>query len=149
MSEARIAACRLIKILGLVPSFRNLYIVELAIASESQFASIPIQQATDEIIQIARVALQMGECLDYFWFEDCCWRHPKLSFKERDELRMRQRASVGANSGHSHWAPPKCFTCEDSGEVWNQGPGPRKLPCPDCETEGIRAPHRSNAEATA
>ncbi len=26
----------------------------------------------------------------------------------------------------------KCFTCMDTGEVWNRGPGPRKLRCPDC-----------------
>jgi hypothetical protein len=30
------------------------------------------------------------------------------------------------------WEPPQCFTCEDSKEVWNKGPGKRKLPCPDC-----------------
>jgi hypothetical protein len=101
MCEARIAACRLIKTLGLVPSFRNLHIVELAISSESEFSSISIREATDEIIRIAQVALGMGECLDYFWFEDACWRHPKLSFKERDELRDRRelRASEGLASG--------------------------------------------------
>jgi len=145
MNEVRIAACRLIKILGLVPSFRNLYIVELAIGSESQFASISIQQATDEIIRIARIALQMGECLDYFWFEDCCWRHPKLSFRERDDLRDRREmlrlACVGAESIHSDSMPaqPKCWRCEDTRAVWNYGPGERRVPCPDC----------SGAEATA
>jgi hypothetical protein len=92
MSEAAIAAIRLVKTLGLVPSFRNLYIVELAIHAESNFSSISIPEATDRIIASARIALRMGECLDYFWFEDSCWRHPKLSFSERDDLRMREKA---------------------------------------------------------
>jgi hypothetical protein len=30
------------------------------------------------------------------------------------------------------WVAPSCFTCWDEGEVWNKGPGPRKLPCPKC-----------------
>jgi hypothetical protein len=92
MTEARAQACRLIKSLGLVPSFRNLYIVELAINAESSFSSISIPEATDRIITEARSALQMGECLNYFWFEDCCWRNPQLSFRERDDLRMREKA---------------------------------------------------------
>ena len=92
MTEAMQAASRLIKSLGLVPSFRNLYIVELAISAESNFSSMSVPEAADQIIAIARSALAMGECLDYFWFEDCCWRHPKLSFKERDDLRRREQA---------------------------------------------------------
>ncbi|HEX4284659.1 MAG TPA: hypothetical protein VHZ28_06170 [Terracidiphilus sp.] len=92
MTEAKIAACRLVKSLGLVPSFRNLHIIELAITAESNFSSISIQQATDQILHEARVGLECGESLDYFWFEDCRWRNPKLSFKERDEKRMREKA---------------------------------------------------------
>lgn len=34
------------------------------------------------------------------------------------------------NGGHSQ---PKCLTCEDAGEIWNKGPGPRKIPCPNCQ----------------
>lgn len=86
------AAIRLVKSLGLVPSYRNLYVIELAISSESNFSSIPIAEAAERIIADGRAALQMGESLDYFWFEDACWRHPKLSYRERDELRMREKA---------------------------------------------------------
>lgn len=92
MTEAKIAACRLVKTLGLVPSFRNLHIIELAIESESSFSSVSIQQSTDQILAIARTAIELGECVNYFWFEDCCWRNPKLSFKERDEMRTREKA---------------------------------------------------------
>lgn len=92
MTPAMAQACRLVKTLGLVPSFRNLYIVELSVTAESNFSSLSLQEATDRIIAIAQTALQCGECLDYFWFEDCCWRNPKLSFSERDDLRMREKA---------------------------------------------------------
>ena len=92
MSEPMRAACRLVKALGLVPTFRNLHVIQLAISAESGFASISIPEATDQIIAGARAALRAGECLDYFWFEDCCWRNPKLSFKERDDLRLRRLA---------------------------------------------------------
>lgn len=91
MTEAKAAACRLAKCLGLVPTFRNLYVIELAITAESQFSSTSIQQATDQIIADAHNARETGEHVDYFWFEDECWRHPKLSYQERDELRFRIR----------------------------------------------------------
>lgn len=92
MTEAMQSACRLVKTLGLVPSYRNLYVIELAIRAEASFSTISVQEATDRIITTGRSALQMGECLDYFWFEDACWRHPKLSFQERDEMRVRAKA---------------------------------------------------------
>ena len=92
MTEAMTAACRLTKSLGLVPSYRNLYIIELAITAESEFSSTSIQQATDRIIADARIARELGEHVDYFWFEDECWRHPKLSFKQRDEIQEREKA---------------------------------------------------------
>lgn len=92
MTEAMQAACRLVKILGLVPSFRNLYIIELAIRAESNFSAISVQEAEEAIIANARAALRTGECLDYFWFEDCRWRNPKLTFKQRDDLQMREKA---------------------------------------------------------
>lgn len=93
MTPAMAQACRLIKTLGLVPSFRNLYVIELAITAESDFSSTPLPQATDQIISDARSGRQMGEHIDYFWFEDECWRHPKLTFKQRDEIRMREKAA--------------------------------------------------------
>lgn len=96
MSEAMQAAVRLTQTLGLVPTFRNLYIREAAIKAESSYASISVQEAADRIIKEGKLALEMGESLDYFWFEDCCWRYPKHSFKERDEMRnaMRMRAEA-------------------------------------------------------
>lgn len=94
MTEAKAAACRLVKCLGLVPTFRNLHVIELAIEAESAFASISIPEAADRIIECARVYRdELHQCLNYFWFEDCCWRQPKLTFKHQDELRMREKAS--------------------------------------------------------
>lgn len=91
--ELRSAACRLVKALGLVPSFRNLYVVELAITAESNFSSISLSEATDHIIECARIYRdELHQCLNYFWFEDACWRQPKLSFKHQDEIRMREKA---------------------------------------------------------
>jgi hypothetical protein len=93
MTEAMQAACGLLKTLGLVPSFRNLYIVELAIKSESNFSSISIPEAAERIAEAARICRdEMHQCIDYFWFEDACWRQPKLSFSHQDELRMRDKA---------------------------------------------------------
>jgi hypothetical protein len=134
MSEAMVAACRLVKSLGLVPSFRNLYVIELAIRAESQFSSITIREAADRIIAIGRIALQMGECLNYFWFEDACWRNPKLSFKERDDLRMRREAAVGASSYYdsSPEPAPKCAKCLDLGSYFPDGSNHSEK-CPDCD----------------
>jgi hypothetical protein len=93
MTEAMQSAISLVKTLGLVPTFRNLHIIELAITAESDFSSISIPESAALIIDAARTALEMGECVNYHWFEDSCWKHPKLSFKERDDLRMREKAS--------------------------------------------------------
>jgi hypothetical protein len=93
LSVARLAACRFAKCLGMPLSYRNLYIIELSIEAESNFSKVSIAKAAAVIMDAAQAALEMGECVNYFWFEDCCWRHPKLSFKERDDLRMRQMAA--------------------------------------------------------
>jgi hypothetical protein len=93
LSVARLAACRFAKCLGLPLTYRNLYVIELAIEAESNFSQVTIAKAASIIMDGALAALEMRECVNYFWFEDCCWRHPKLSFKERDELRMRDGAS--------------------------------------------------------
>jgi hypothetical protein len=90
--EFRAAACRLLKWLGLPLTFRNLYVVELAIAAEVGLASSTIEQAVEEISSQAQAARELGVVVNYFWFEDCGWRFPKLSFKERDDLRMREMA---------------------------------------------------------
>jgi hypothetical protein len=92
LSVARLAACRFLKCLGMPTSYRNLYIVELSLEAESDFSHVSIAKAAAIIMDAAQAALQMGECVNYFWFEDCCWRHPKLSYKERDDLRMREMA---------------------------------------------------------
>jgi hypothetical protein len=92
MTEAMQAAISLVKSLGLVPTYRFLYVVELAITTESEFASISVGESAAQIGAAARLALKMGECVNYHWFEDSCWKHPKLSFSERDELRMREKA---------------------------------------------------------
>ena len=43
------------------------------------------------IMDAAQADLTIGVCVNYFWFGDCCWRHPKLSFKQQDELLLRRR----------------------------------------------------------
>jgi hypothetical protein len=117
MTEARKAALRLVKTLGLVASFRNLYIVELSITAESEFASISTEEAAGEIIRCGRAALQLGECLDYFWFEDSCWRNPKLSFKERDELRLSRANQFYASPGSTSHCDG-CTRTDGSHDNW-------------------------------
>jgi len=92
MTEAKIAACHLAKRLCLPLTFRNLYVIELAIEAEITFSSISVQEAANQIADYAIAARETGEHVDYFWFEDCGWRYRKLSFRERDEHRMRQLA---------------------------------------------------------
>lgn len=91
LSVARLAAIRFAKCLGLPHSFRNLYIIELAIDAESNFSQVTIARAAAIIMDGAIAARESGECVNYFWFEDCGWRHPKLSYKERDEMRFHIR----------------------------------------------------------
>lgn len=114
LSVARLAACRFAKCLGLPLTYRNLYVIELAIEAEVVFAEqynrelaqflareegqpmkqpvpVSIAQAAATIMDGAISARERGECVNYFWFEDCGWRQPKLSFKERDDLRFRAR----------------------------------------------------------
>ena len=90
VSVARLAACRFLKCLGMPLSFRNLYIVELSIEAESAFSQVTIAKAAAIILDAAQLDLELGRCVNYFWFEDCCWRMPKLTFKEQDDLRFRQ-----------------------------------------------------------
>lgn len=92
MSEARTAACRLAKCLGLPRSFRNLYIIELAIETEVELSSCSIDEATTEIIEQARAARSTGIFVNYHWFEDAGWQFHRFTFKERDDRRMRQMA---------------------------------------------------------
>jgi hypothetical protein len=92
MSEARIAACGLLKRLGFPLTFRNLYVAELAIEAETALSSNSLQQVTEEIFSQAEAARSMGVTVNYFWFEDCGWRFHKFTFQERDEMRMRAKA---------------------------------------------------------
>jgi hypothetical protein len=96
VSVARLAAIRFAKCLGLPLTYRNLYVIELALDAESSFSQVSIAKAAAIILDGAIAARTMGECVNYFWFEDCGWRQPKLSFKQRDDLRMRAEASIGA-----------------------------------------------------
>lgn len=92
LTVARLAACRFCKCLGFPLTYRNLYVVELALEAESNFSQVGIAGAAKIIMDAAMLDLQDGRCVNYFWFEDCCWRHPKLSFKEQDYLRTRGKA---------------------------------------------------------
>jgi len=55
---------------------------------------------------------------------------------DRREARNQAEASVGARGPQEPWKAPECLTCDDTGEIWNRGPGKRRLPCPDCRKEG-------------
>lgn len=107
MTEAKAAACRVAKALCLPLTFRNLYVIELAIEAEIEFsatphtssagvdvpgAEVPVAQVTAEIIGQAQAARRLGVSINYLWFEDCGWRFHKFTFQERDEMRMRERA---------------------------------------------------------
>lgn len=137
MTEAKAAACLLLKRLGFPLTFRNLYVVELAIEAESGLSSIPPDVAAEFIIDCARMALRDGENLNYFWFEDAGWRNPKRSFKQQDELRMRREATVGAQSGPTE-PDNRCCYCNGRGYVFNYGPGKRTRPCTECEGAGVK-----------
>jgi len=132
------AAIRLAKSLGLPLTHRNLYVIAKAIEAESNFRQISTGAAVETIRDGAMAEAVRGGELNYFFFEDCRWRYPKLSFKERDDLRMRAEARVGAYDSSSaeppaeSRQPAKCFRCEDTGKVWNDGAGARRIPCPDC-----------------
>ena len=90
-SVFRLAACRLLKCLGMPRSFRNLYIVELALEAETDFSRCGVARAAATIFECAQAARAMGECVNYFWFEDSGWRQPKLSYKQRDEIMLRSK----------------------------------------------------------
>lgn len=132
--ELKAAACRLMKCLGIVRTHRNLYIVQLAIESECEMSSRSIEEAAIQIIQIAGHAREMGEHVDYFWFEDSCWRYPKLSFKERDEYRDRVALKLLSDQKYEPTVY-SCWRCQDAKQVFNYGPGKRLIPCPDCAKE--------------
>ena len=133
MTEAMQAAISLAKRFGLPLSHRNLYVIELAVLAECEFRQICIPEAAANIREGALAEITRGGSLNYFFFEDAGWRYPRLSFKERDELRMRNEATVGA--GMSDWRGPKCSKCNDRGYVFNYGPGERTRPCPECGVE--------------
>ena len=134
------AAIRLAKSLGLPLTHRNLYVIAKAIEAESNFRQISTGAAVEVIRDAAMAESVRGGELNYFFFEDCRWRYPKLSFKERDAKRLREEARVGVhNSSRAEsWQPAKCFRCEDTGKVWNDGPGARRIPCPDCHDGEVR-----------
>ena len=90
MTEARIAACRLIKHLGHVPTFRMLYVVELALQAECDYQHCSLVQSAKTIFDGAMEQVRRGEAVDYFFFEDCRWRYFRLSRVEREEIAKRQ-----------------------------------------------------------
>ena len=92
VGEARAAACHIAKCLALPITFRNLYVIELAVKTEVDLSAVPFSEAAATIIAEAHAARRMGVFVNYFWFEDGGWRFHKLTFKERDEQRTREKA---------------------------------------------------------
>lgn len=86
------AAIRLAKSLGIPRTHRMLYVIAKAIEAESDFSHISAGAAVEIIRDGAMAEAVRGGELNYFFFEDCRWRYPKLTFKERDDLRMREKA---------------------------------------------------------
>jgi len=110
------AALRIVQFLGLVKSYRNLHIIQLAVEAEMEMGlqecaraqsqavakgqydstldfSYSLEKAAVTIIQAARSDARCGSAIDYFWFEDCRWRYPKLTFREQEDLYMRHKAA--------------------------------------------------------
>lgn len=83
-------ACRLAKRLGLPLTFRNLYVIDAAIAAESEFLNVDPREAADTIIEGAIEHAERGEEINYFFFEDCRWRYPRLTWAEKEAIAERQ-----------------------------------------------------------
>jgi hypothetical protein len=87
------AAIRLSKSIGFPRTHRNLYVIAKAIEAECDFQQIPVGAAVENIRQGALAEVVRGGELNYFFFEDCRWRYPRLSRAEKEqlgELRVRR-----------------------------------------------------------
>jgi signal recognition particle subunit SEC65 len=91
------AAIRLAKSLCIPRSHRMLYIIAKAIEAEADFRQCPVGAAVEIIRDGALAEAVRGGELNYFFFEDCRWRYPRLTREERRRLAERQllRASEG------------------------------------------------------
>lgn len=124
MSEAKAAACRLAKRLALPLTFRNLYVIELAIEAEASRCG-SISEAVEIIFEPAMDELFRGRVVNYFFFEDARWRSGQHG------TRRLQRLAAAAMAGSSI----VCSNCNDRGYIFNYGPGKRTQPCPECQGE--------------
>ena len=91
--ETKAAALRLIKCLGLVLSFRNLYIIQPALEAEGRFLRLPMQEAANHVIGMALIAFDRGDDVDYFWFMDCRWRSYEV-YRRRYHAELSRRVEL-------------------------------------------------------
>jgi hypothetical protein len=149
LSESMQQAISLAKRFGIPLSHRNLYVIDLAVQAESEFRQISLCAAAANIREGALAEIARGGSLNYFFFEDAGWR------PSRREETNRMEAAVGMRPEESAAKPPKCSKCLDTGlwardqrgpcpecgacwrceskrRIWNNGPGPRLIECPDC-----------------
>jgi signal recognition particle subunit SEC65 len=89
------AAIRLAKSLGLPLTHRNLYVIAKAIEAESEFREIALGAAVEIIRDGALAEVVRGGEVNYFFFEDCRWRYPRLTWAEREQLAARQLLRAG------------------------------------------------------
>jgi signal recognition particle subunit SEC65 len=140
MSGLMQSAVRLAKSLGLPLTHRNLYVIEKAIEAEKNFRQVEIGAAVEIIRDGAMAEAVRGGELNYFFFEDCRWRYPRLSAAERRQhanrmALMQAHAEIERERAERATEPPPCTNCNDRGYVFNYGPGKRTRPCPECQSE--------------
>lgn len=142
MTVARLAAVRFAQCLGLPLTFRNLYVIELAIEAESEFRRVSIGEAAEIIRDGAMAEAVRGGELNYFFFEDCRWRYPKLNAAERRERANRLAAEEAKRRIDERYAAIRCHTCNDMGFLlnpWATCAAEHTIPCPDCDLGRERA----------
>lgn len=134
--------------LGLVPTWPNLQVIRLAIDSEAAFSGAPAAEVALMLIRAANeftihrreqysYALQSRiaktNSVDRFWFEDHRWRDKQahsdfwMRFHPTKKADKAEKAEIST--------PPSCIVwcrCNGRGYIFNNKPGPRTIPCPEC-----------------
>lgn len=96
MTGAMKLAISLAKRFGLPPTHRTLYVIELAIKTESEFRDIPIAEAAANIREGTLAEVTRGRKLNYSFFAYGGWRpvnqfqYSQADFDERDLRLMGQ-----------------------------------------------------------
>lgn len=122
--------------LGLVPTWPNLQIIRLAIETEARYSRVALELAAHVIACSAKEItypsqyfsaweLSVANTIDASWFANARWRIKGSYLIFRHDLQ-------GAQKPPEPRVTASC-KCNGRGYVFNDGPGPRTLPCPECE----------------